>query len=193
MNDPKKLNPPFSLNNIDLNNIDVDQIVATLTQYKSAVLMGAVIVGTLIIAWMMYNAQCIKEQGLRTQISQLQDKLDVITRQRAAVKNLNDFKSSFSAGIDDDKIITQITSYAKAHGVSISSLAPGMKQDMGLYDISSVDLVGVARNYKEMVRFLRDMEMSKFLFKLESWVGHISGTEDAIQFNLTISVMHVHL
>jgi outer membrane murein-binding lipoprotein Lpp len=193
MNDPKKLKPQFDLNNIDLNSIDVDQIVQTLTQYKNAVLMAAVIIGTLIAAGMMFNNKQIKENALRKKVTQLQQKLDVIAGQKEAVKNLNDFKASFPLGINEDKIITQITSYAQAHDVIISSLTPRQKQDMGLYDVSKVDLSGAAHDYKSMVLFLRDMEKSKYLFKLDSWSGQINDSTGSIDFRLEVSVMHVHL
>ena len=82
------------------------------------------IIGALVIAGMIFNDYHIKEQGLRARMSQVQQKLDVIAGRQAAIKNLEDFKTSFPKGINEDKIITQITSYATAHGVSISSLSP---------------------------------------------------------------------
>ena len=44
-------------------------------------------------------------------------------------------------------------------------------QDMGLYDVIKVSLTGVAPDYKAMVLFLRDMEKSPYLFKVDSWSG----------------------
>jgi len=185
MSEPQKLNTQ-----IDLNNIDLNQIVQILTEYRNTALKLAVIIGALVVAGMMFNDCHTKEQVLRARISQVQQKLDVIASQQQAVKNLDDFKASFSKGINEDKIIPQITGYATAHGVSISSLSPTESQDMGLYDVIKVQLLGAAPDYKAMVLFLRDIEKSPYLFKVDLWEANGRGEVD---FTMEISAVHVHI
>jgi len=184
MSDPKKINSPF-----DLNNMDMDQIIQALTQYRSAVLKFVVILGALLVAGMIWNGYNRQQQSVRAQMSLGQQKLDMITSRQVAIKNLEDFKASFPKGINEDSIITQITTYATANGVSIGSLSPEESQNMGLYDVTRFTLNGAARDYKAMVLFLRDMEKSAYLFKVDSWEGHGEGE---VEFSMKMSVLHFH-
>lgn len=185
VNDPKKSNYPM-----DFKNINMDQIIQTLTQYQKVVLKSVVILGALLMAGMIFNSYNLQNQSVRTRMSLVQQKLDAIAGRQAAIKNLEDFKASFPKGINEDKIITQITRYATANGVSISSLSPEETQNMGLYDVTKVSLSGVARDYKAMVLFLRDMEKSSYLFKVDSWQGQGQGEVD---YSMKISVLNFHL
>lgn len=184
-NDPKKLNYQ-----IDFNNINMDQIIQILTQYQKLILKAVVILGALLIAGMIFNGYNAQNQSVRAQMTRVQQKLDVIAGRETAIKNLEDFKAAFPKGINEDKLIIQITKYATANGVSISSLSPAETQNMGLYDVIRVSLNGAARNYKAMVLFLRDMEKSPYLFKVDSWQG---GGHGQIDFAITMSVLTVHL
>ena len=189
MSDPKKSNLQ-----IDLNNIDINQLVQIVNEYQNTAIKVVLVVGALIIAGVMFNDYHGKDLKLRARMSEMQQKLDVIASHQAADKSLNDFKASFPKGIEEEKIITQITAFATAHHVTISSLAPFGSQDMGLYDVIKVTLTGVASDYKAMVLFLRDMEMSSYLFRLDSWSGAQSSDRDGgVVFTMGVSVIRVHL
>jgi len=185
MSDPKKLNLQ-----VDFNNLNIDRIIQILTQYQNTVLKAVVIFGALLIAGMLFNGYNGQQQDIRLRMSGVQQKLDVIISRQEAIKNLEDFKASFPKGINEDQIITQITQYATANGISISSLSPEESQNMGLYDVTRVALMGVARDYKAMVLFLRDMEKSPYLFKMDSWEGQGQGE---INFSIKMSVLRFHL
>ncbi|MBF0503750.1 MAG: hypothetical protein HQL14_01490 [Candidatus Omnitrophica bacterium] len=184
MSDPKKSNLPA-----DLKSMDTDQIIQALTENLHVVLKSAVIVVALVVAGIMFNDNHSKEQGLRSRISQMQQKLDAITAQQKITKELEDFKASFPKGIDEDKIITQITVYATAHNLSISSFSPTDTQDMGLYDVINVDFKGTAPDYKALVLFIRDIEKSPYLFRVNSCSAQ-GDTE--LSFSMKISVAHLH-
>ena len=81
MIDFNKLNSQF-----DLNNLDAEQLTRALSEHQNSLIKLVLIVGTLILAGVMFNGHRVKEQGLRTQMSQMQDKLDVIKATMTAVK-----------------------------------------------------------------------------------------------------------
>ncbi len=188
MSDLKDLNSRF-----DINNIDINQIIEVLTRYLNTILKLAVVLGALVIAWMIFNDYRIKEQDLRLQMSQVQQKLDVIAGRQKAIGNLENLKSSFQKGINEDKIINQITSYATAHGVSISSLSPAESQEKTLYDVIRFDLSALAPDFQALVLFLRDIEKSKYFFMVDSWSLSQGGEQGGINFSMGISVVRVHL
>lgn len=187
MSDPLKLNSQFNLNNID-----VDQIIQVLIEYRNTALKLAAMIVSLVVMGMMLNEHHIKEQVLRAQMSKVQQKLDVIASRQEAIKNLDDFKTSFPKGINEDKIITQITAFAPSQDVTINSLSPRESQDMGLYDVVEVSLTGAARDYKAMVLFLRAMEKSKYLFRVDSWMGGSNEGTGEVNFTMVISALHIH-
>ena len=97
----------------------------------------------------MFNDHRIKDQDLRTQMSQAQEKLEVLKARDAAIKDLNNFKSSLPKKLNEFELITLISNYAKLYHVTITSLSPAESKDMGLYDIINVSFNAESDNFKE--------------------------------------------
>jgi len=181
-----KMNSKF-----DLQNMDAAQLAKALSTHQNSLIKLVLIVGSLLCVGVMFNNYRISGEGVRTKMSQAQDKLDAIKGRDAAVQDLNGFKSSLPKKINEFELITLISNYAKASHVIITSLSPAESKDMGLYDIINVNFNGVSDNFKSMMIFLRKIEKSQSPLMINSWSGH-EGDGGQITFVIQISAVIIH-
>ena len=139
----------------------------------------------------MFNDHRTKDQGLHTQMSQAQEKLEAIKTRDAAGQELDHFKSSLPKKINEFELITLISNYAKLYHVTITSLSPAESKDMGLYDAINVRFEAVSSDFKNMMLFLRKIEKSSSPLTVNTWSGH-EGDDGKISFDIEISAVHIH-
>ena len=74
---------------LDLNNLDIGKIIKLISEHQNTFIKIVLVVGTLFLAVMMFNDHRVKDQGIRTKIDALQQKLSVIKSRDQAVLDLN--------------------------------------------------------------------------------------------------------
>jgi len=177
--------------NFDIQNLDAAQFTKILNEHQHSLIKGVLIIGTLLMAWSMFHDYRTKEQGLRTGMSQAQEKLDALKVRDGAVKDFNNFKSSLPNKLNEFELIALISKYAKLQHVTIISLAPAESRDMGYYDAIDVSFAASSGNFKDMVLFLRKIEKSVYPLKVNSWFGN-EGEDGKIAFTIAISAVLIH-
>jgi hypothetical protein len=176
---------------LDLKSLDLVQITRILNDHQHTVIKYALIIGSLFAAGVMFNDHRTKEQGIRAQMTAVQEKIDAIKARDASIKDISTFQSSLPKKLNEFELITLISGYAKSYHVNIPSLSPAESQDMGLYDVIIVKFDAMSDNFKDMVLFLRKIEKSEFPLKIDAW----SGSQDQngnITFTITISAVLIH-
>ena len=181
-----KLNSQFSIKGLD-----TTKLAEALSKHQNSFIMFVLIAGSLLMAGLMFNDHRIKEQGLRAQISQAQEKLEVLKARDTAIENFNNFKSSLPKKLNEFELIGLISNYAKLCNVTIASLSPAESKDMGLYDAINVSFEAVSDNFKDMMLFLRKIEKSDFPLRVDSWSGN-EVKNGGISFFIKISAVLIH-
>ena len=159
------LNPMIDLNKLNsqlstIKDMDVAQLIAIAKEHQNSLIKLVLIMGSLLMAGGMFHDHRIKDQNLRTQLSQAQEKLEVLKARDGVIGDLNNFKSSLPQKLNEFELITLISNYAELHHVTITSLLPAESKDMGLYDIINISFNATSDNFKDMILFLRKMEKS---------------------------------
>ncbi len=186
MSDLNKINLRFNIK--DLN---VAQLTKIISEHLNSFIKLILIVGALLVAGVMFNDHRIKDQGLRARMSQAQEKMGVLKARDAAIRNLNNFKSSLPNKLNEFELITLISNYAKSQHVTITSLSPAQSKDMGLYDVINVSFNAVSDNFKDMILFLTKIEKFNFPLIVNSWSGHEAANGE-ITFGIEISAVLIH-
>jgi len=184
-----KINSQLDLKN--LKNLDVAQLTKILNDHQNSIIKFALIIGSLLIAVGMFNDHRKKDQDLRSQISQAQEKLAAISAHDAAIEAINQFKSSVPSKINEYELIALISNYAKSYHVTITTLSPAESKDMGLYDLINFSFDAESNNFKGMMLFLRNIEKSKYPLRIDSWTGR-EDDNGKISFTLKISAVLIH-
>jgi len=186
MVDLNKLNSPLNIKDLDL-----ARLIDIISERQNSLIKLGLIMGSLLMVGVMFNDHRIKEQGLRAQMSQAQQKIEVLKARDAAMGDLNNFKSSLPQKLNEFELITMISNYAKLHHVTITSLSPAESKDMGLYDVIDVSFEAGSDDFNGMMLFLRKIEKSDFPLRIDSWSGHGAG-DGKITFLIKISAVLIH-
>jgi len=188
MADPNKINS--QLNN--LKDMDAADLVKILGDHKNSLIQVVLITVWLLIVMWMLNDHGANERLLRMQLTQGNEKIATIKDRDVAIQNLNSFKSSLPKRLNVSQLITLISDYAKACNVTINTLSPADKKDMGLYDAINITFSGESDNFKFMMLFLRKIERSSFPLKIYTWSAHVDDKEKVI-FSMEISAVLIHI
>ena len=182
-----KLNSQFN----DLKDLDVAELINILKEHQNFLIKLVLIMGSLLMVGGMSNDHRIKDQNLRTQLSQAQEKLEVLKARDGVIGDLNNFKSSLPQKLNEFELITLISNYAELHHVTITSLSPAESKDMGLYDIINISFNATSDNFKDMILFLRKMEKSNSPLRVGLWSGH-EEEKGKITFEIAMSAVFIH-
>lgn len=187
MSDPKKSKQQF-----DINDIDINKVIGFLSEHVNDVVKILLVIVTLAVTKSMFDSDHIQDQMLRSQASQVRQKLQVITARQKTVDDLDNFKKYLPNALNEDKMISQITIFATEHHVSIDSFSSVEHKDMGLYDDNRVSLTATAPNYKAAVLFLRAVEKSSSILMVNSWNGIVDEKTGAVAFTADIVGRAIH-
>ena len=190
------LNPMIDLNKLNsqlstIKDMDVAQLIAIAKEHQNSLIKFALIVGSLLMVGRMFNDHRIQGQLLRVQMSQAQEKLEVLKARDATIRDLDDFKSSLPKKLNELELISLISNYAEAQHITIASLSPAESKDMGLYDVISLSFSATADHFKELILFLRKIEKSNFPLRVDSWSGYETD-QGKITFAIVISAVLIH-
>jgi hypothetical protein len=175
----------------ELKDLDLAQIIKIFNDHQQTVIKVALIAGSLFAVGVMFNDHRTKDQAIRAQMTQAQQKIDAIKSRDTGIKDLETFQSSLPKKLNEFELITLISGYAKSYHVNIPSLSPAESKDMGLYDVINVKFNAVSDNFKDMVLFLRKIEKSEYPLRIDSWSGS-QDSDGGIDFAITISVVLIH-
>ena len=172
-------------------NIDTAKFTEAMTEHQNSLIKLVLIVGTLVLAGLIFNDFRLKDQHWRLQMTQAQEKLDIIKAHEAALKGLNDFRSALPQRLNESELISLISNYATAHGVNIGSLSPAQSRDMGLYDVITIKFNATCNSFREMMLFLKNVERSGYPLRIDMWSGNES-VDGKINFVIEISAVLIH-
>lgn len=185
--DLSKLNSLFE----NIKDLDIAQVSRMLAEKRDILIKSALVVGALMVAAAIFNKHHVKDQSLRDQISQAQQKLDVIKARDASVEDINKFKASLPKSINEFELITLISDYAKLHNIVIPSLSPTDNRDLGLHSVINVNFDATADSFKDMMLFLRKIEKSDVPLRIDSWMGR-QEEDGKIVFTIKVSLVVIH-
>jgi hypothetical protein len=162
---------------LDLKEMDLAKIIQILQEKKILVLNIVVIIIALFFLKSFYEQFKAKENAQQERIARIQNKIGIITDYDKKLKELNNYINSLPKEWLEDKIIMQITDYAVANHVEITSFAPGAKRSEATYDLTKVNLSIVASDYSYLIKFIRALEASPYALRVDSWTGNMEEDE----------------
>ena len=179
------------LSQFNVNDIDTEKIVSVLLEHQNTLIKVLLVAVSLFFLVNMFNGHRLKEQNLRKQMSDVQDKLLAIKTRDASTGELNSFMSAFPKKLNEFELIGIVSNCAKSNHISIPSLSPSLSKDMGLFDEIDIGFVAQADSFKEMELFLRKVEESNASIRIDSWTGQ-ENEKGQISFSVNLSAVIMH-
>jgi len=163
----------------DLKNLDVNKILQLVFAHKVRALSALFVVLGIIGLLMIFDGYRAQAAGHEQDMKLLQEKIDVIGRQKLSRKALKDFFAALPRPLEDEKLIGQISDYAAQNNVAILNYAPGPSKSGKLYDSSRVRLSVSASKFNDILVFVRTIEHSPYFLKVESFTGGVKDSTKA--------------
>lgn len=129
---------------------------------------------TIMAAVYIYQGHQRAAQSNTVQMTELKEKQKVVSEYKTIKKEYDDFIKNFPESIPSDQLISKLSSFAVKNGVQILSFSPTEKKSTEYTESASVNLNIGAANYQNIIQFIKDIETSKYVVRIENWSGKIS-------------------
>ena len=167
------------LDKIDLKNIknilNIAIIQDFIFRYQTSLLNGAIIIVTLIVVIFSLYTTRKQARHLKTQITDLEKKIEAISKQKVTLKELDDFIDTSPKSIPSNKLINLLTDLSVKRKVQIGSISPAKTVTKTLYNLTNLDLSVTANTYQDLGFFIYDIEHSPHAIRIEKWSASLSG------------------
>ena len=129
---------------------------------------------TIMAAVYIYQGHQRAAQSNTVQMTELKEKQKVVSEYKTIKKEYDDFIKNFPESIPSDQLISKLSSFTVKNGVQILSFSPTEKKSTEYTESASVNLNIGAANYQNIIQFIKDIETSKYVVRIENWSGKIS-------------------
>jgi len=127
--------------------------------------------------------------------------LTAVKESTTVEEDYGNFIKTFPSSITADQLSKKISEFAVANNVQILSFTPREKKADALKEIASAEIKISSDNYKDIVRFIKDIEDAPYIIIVEKLSGRLGGaafgqsaqteaqTKDFIEILMTIGAI----
>jgi hypothetical protein len=166
LNDLKSKIPDLS--KIDIKDIDINKIKDELLDRKELMIQIGLGVFAFFMVVSMVGGSGKEVKQLKTKITSMQAKSDVIAQYKKSQADIDEFLKSLPPSLSEGQIITLVTDLADKNKVKISTFTPNSPAEddnKKSYQKTSIQFSLQALDYKSMIRLIADIESSKLHVK----------------------------
>ena len=178
MFDLKKLN---EIKVEDLKNVDYKALLENLKNQPDRIVLSVVIAATAIFLLFYFSKRPKKIQQLNIEIHTLEEKTKAIDSYEARKKEIKTFMDTIPKTITVDSLRKLLNDLAIKNNIYIDSFSQAQREDEDLYETISFQINISANEYRDVVRFVQDLESSPYGIRVDSWKGSLSA-QRAISF-----------
>lgn len=160
----------------DLKNLDFAKIQEDILAKPDIAVNVALVLLSIFIMFQFYNGRQAEIKTLMGKLEELNKKVTMVDTYYATQKQLNEFKTDLPKGINEYKMIEELSNFASNRNVKISSYTPASRESKKYFDKVIVNLSVSTHSYKDMCMFVNDIENSDYALRLDNWHGSM---EDA--------------
>ena len=154
---------------LDINNIDINDLISRFLSQKVVIANIIVVVLGLLGGYYLYNNFTHQKQAAQQNIAMLQEKLATISTYQTTKKQFDEFKNTLPKSIDEDNLVDALSNYAIQNNVEVVSFSPVTSSDSAYYTRSSVDMNVRAKDFKQLVLFIKTLESEQMVLRLENY------------------------
>lgn len=155
----------------DLKNLDFAKIQEGILAKPDLAVNVALVLLSLFAMFQIFNSRQGEIRNMKGQLEELEKKSAIVDTYHSTQKQLTDLIGSLPKGIQEDKVIDQLTDMAANRNVQILSFSPAQRESKRYYDKIVVNLNIVSNSYKNICLFVNDIEQSPYAMRLEKWSG----------------------
>ncbi|HQP12150.1 MAG TPA: type 4a pilus biogenesis protein PilO, partial [Candidatus Omnitrophota bacterium] len=128
-----------------------------------------IIIGAIVFSAHFYINKKMELRRVKIQINELLKKKVAMTEYNDAKKNHDDLLNNLPQGLSADALANALTTMAIHRGVRLESFSPDKKIDEPLYELTSINLVIISKEYDNIFLFIHDIESSQYNLRIEDF------------------------
>ncbi|HQO58065.1 MAG TPA: type 4a pilus biogenesis protein PilO [Candidatus Omnitrophota bacterium] len=153
----------------DLNKIDYGKWGDQLKKNPEQLATAIIIIGAIVFSAHFYINKKMELRRVKIQINELLKKKVAMTEYNDAKKNHDDLLNNLPQGLSADALANALTTMAIHRGVRLESFSPDKKIDEPLYELTSINLVIISKEYDNIFLFIHDIESSQYNLRIEDF------------------------
>ena len=150
-----------------------------LNQRPEFLVNAGIIVVTIFIVFFTFSNRHHELQSLKTKIIELEEKRNAIKTQKDIDDVLVSFAKSFPQTTTSENLINYITELAAPKNIEINSMSPAKKVTKVLYDTTTMQMQITSKDYKDLARFIYDIEHSPYALRIEQFTASLATQSNA--------------
>jgi len=153
----------------DLNKIDYGKWGDQLKKNPEQLATAIIIIGAIVFSAHFYINKKMELRRVKIQINELLKKKVAMTEYNDAKKNHDDLLNNLPQGLSADALANALTTMAIHRGVRLESFSPDKKIDEPLYELTSINLFIISKEYDNIFLFIHDIESSQYNLRIEDF------------------------
>ena len=160
--------------------MDLAKLIQKVIQNKSLFFVVVVVLAFSVagvVLWGGFNSKMVFYQN---QIRQKKEKNTIILEYNKVKKQLDEYLSSLSKPLTSEALISKIASYASQSHIDIVDINPQGTKKFDNYVSIIINLSITAKDFRDIVSFIRLLETSPYSFKIQNWKGKMPDSEAGV-------------
>lgn len=157
----------------DLRNIDIHQIKDAILKRPDVLVNILLIVLSLSGIIFLYTSKTQALKTMKSQINEKRSKIDIVKTQKVLEKEFKEFTEQYPKPLSSDKMIDRISELALSNNLQITSISPAVGKSNAFLEHTTVRFEITASDFNNMMLFMKDIEQSAYLLRVEDWRGNM--------------------
>ncbi len=158
---------------IDINslkNLSFEDVRNFINEQQVLALNIAIGLGALIVGMFVINMRFQEYTNLKLRMDELVVKEEPARNYEKILKKAQNFLEKVPSNLSEENLIPYLTEIADRHNITINELQPPYVRIEGFYREVRISLVCSVKDFRNALIFVNDLESSKYMLKVNSWV-----------------------
>ena len=156
------------LSKIDIKDVDFTKLKDQLLERKPLLVQIGVVIASLVMIFSIFSKGREQTGSLNSQMSKMRSKTDAIAEYKKVQNDIDTFLKEVPLALSEDQIIPLVTDLADKHDVKIITFSPAKVEEKKNASTTILQFSLEAKDYKDMVRFIADIEHGKNLLQVKT-------------------------
>ncbi len=168
------------LRDIDIKNIDVKQVNEFFVKKPNiavSILLGVV---SIFLVFKFFSEKQVESTRIKRTIDEVQKKIDAINQYNQSLKEFNEYVDALPVGLVGSALLDTLTEFAEKNNIRVLSFTPAQSQSSQFYDSTSISMDVSARNYKDLLLFVYEIENSPYNLRVNQWSESIENNREMV-------------
>ena len=157
----------------DLKTIDIQQVQDNLRGRPEMIVTILLLLAAVGGGAYLYTAFQKTSGELDGEVTKFTEQLEAAEQNKVLSGKFDKFMAAFPEKIVIDDLTDKISGFAIDRNVNIVSFSPAKQQETDYTRVETVNINVVAKEYHQLIAFIKDIEEAPFAIRIEAWTARL--------------------